>query len=83
MYVCGVCGAEFDPEGYQLVVNGRSYHSVDCAVRALERTAIELEPESVAAGEPQPTPAYGRVYSLAGLVGPSEERRPFRRLAAS
>jgi hypothetical protein len=86
MHVCGVCGAEFDPSGYQLVVNGRSYHSVDCAVRALEYTVLEAEPVVPSQDEDAvpAEPSYGRVYSLAGVLAlPGDERRSDHRLAAS
>lgn len=84
MHVCAVCGVEFDPAGYQLVVNGRSYHSVDCAVRALEYSTVrETELLPPRTEEPPPVePAFGRVYSLAGVLSlPGDERRSDRRLA--
>ena len=97
MHLCGVCGTEFDPSGYQLVVNGRSYHSVDCAVRALEHATHASEPVGVdparaeqvgsepsrARGDDSRIESTGRVYSLSGAVVLPDERRSSRRLAVS
>ena len=37
MEVCDVCGASFDTDGYLVVVGGRRYDSMECALRAQER----------------------------------------------
>ena len=77
MHVCGVCGIQFDPIEYQVVANGLSYHSVDCAVRALDRIAV-LDPIAELVGE-EHVPVFGRVYSLTGSLGMPASRRPARR----
>jgi hypothetical protein len=38
MEVCGICGEPFDLDGYYVIVEGRRYDSVDCALRATDRT---------------------------------------------
>jgi hypothetical protein len=35
--VCDLCGAPIDLEGYHVVVAGRRYDSMECALRAQER----------------------------------------------
>ena len=77
MHICGVCGIQFEPTDYQVVANGISYHSVDCAVRALDRIAV-LDPIAELVGV-EDVPAFGRVYSLTGSLGMPASRRPTRR----
>ena len=76
MHVCGVCGIQFDPLEYQVVANGLSYHSVDCAVRALDRVQA-LDPIAELAGEEEPA-GHGRTYSITGSLGMPIQRRPAR-----
>ena len=76
MHVCGVCGIQFDPIEYQVVANGLSYHSVDCAVRALDRVQ-SLEPIAELEGEDDAV-GFGRTYSITGSLGMPTSRRPTR-----
>jgi hypothetical protein len=77
VHTCGVCGIQFEPTDYQVVANGLSYHSVDCAVRALDRIAT-LDPIAELVGE-EDVPVFGRIYSLTGSLGMPASRRPARR----
>jgi hypothetical protein len=36
--VCDICGAPFDLGGYYVIVGGERYDSVECALRATDRT---------------------------------------------
>jgi hypothetical protein len=76
VHTCGVCGIQFEPTDYQVVANGLSYHSVDCAVRALDRIAT-LDPIAELVGE-EDVPVFGRIYSLTGSLGMPASRRPTR-----
>jgi hypothetical protein len=52
MQICGICGNEFDPERYQVIVGGRGYDSFDCAqraARALARRGVDASSDWVAA----------------------------------
>jgi hypothetical protein len=77
VHTCAVCGIQFEPTEYQVVANGLSYHSVDCAVRALDRIAV-LDPIAELVGE-EDVPAFGRIYSITGSLGMPTSRRPARR----
>jgi hypothetical protein len=76
MHVCGVCGILFDPIEYQVVANGLSYHSVDCAVRALDRVQA-LDPHAELAADDEGS-GLGRTYSITGSLGMPTSRRPTR-----
>jgi hypothetical protein len=76
--ICGVCGIQFEPTDYQVVANGQSYHSVDCAVRALDRVAV-LDPIAELAEGQEEVAVFGRVYSITGSLGMPNSRRPTRR----
>jgi hypothetical protein len=76
MHLCGVCGIQFDPIEYQVVANGLSYHSVDCAVRALDRVQA-LDPIAELTSEDEPA-IFGRTYSITGSLGMPTSRRPAR-----
>jgi hypothetical protein len=78
VHICGVCGIQFEPTDYQVVANGLSYHSVDCAVRALDRIAV-LDPIAELAGDEEEVAVFGRVYSITGSLGMPTSRRPTRR----
>jgi hypothetical protein len=79
VHICGVCGIQFEPTDYQVVANGLSYHSVDCAVRALDRIAV-LDPIiELAIGAEEEAAVFGRVYSITGSLGMPTSRRPTRR----
>jgi hypothetical protein len=36
--VCDVCGTSFDTDGYFVVAGGQRYDSIECALRAQERS---------------------------------------------
>ncbi|MGZ4410828.1 MAG: hypothetical protein ACXVY8_01715 [Gaiellaceae bacterium] len=76
MHVCGVCGIQFDPVAYQVVADGLSYHSVDCAVRALDRVQA-IDSIAELAGEEEAV-GLGRMYSITGSLGMPLSRRPAR-----
>ena len=64
--MCPTCGAEFDPMVYQVIADGLSYHSVECAIRALERDRTTRDHVVVVPGEAEA--AGGRAYSIAGAL---------------
>ncbi len=70
MHVCDVCGTLFEPGDYQVVANGRSYHSIDCAVRALDHRAVT---RPVIGGPPDGDGprGSGRTYSMVASLGRS------------
>jgi hypothetical protein len=77
MHVCGVCGTLFEPGDYQVVADGRSYHSVDCAVRARDHGAA-ARPARGESVERHEIPGAGRAYSVVASLGRSGDDRTAR-----